>query len=97
MPAYIIAQVTVHDPAEYQKYITGFGAAFAPFEGRVLVAADGVEVFEGTWPQARTVVLEFPSAEHAKRWYNSPGYQAIIQHRFKGATSNLVLAEGWRG
>jgi uncharacterized protein (DUF1330 family) len=43
------------------------------------------------------VVLEFPSAEHAKRWYNSPGYQAIIQHRLKGATANLVLAEGWTG
>ena len=95
MPAYVIAQVTVHDPVEYQKYMAGFAPAFAPHEGRVLVAADEVEVIEGTWPRTRTVVLEFPSAEHAKRWYDSPAYQSILQHRLKAANSNLVLAPGF--
>ena len=33
MPAYLIGQVTIHDPAEYEKYLTGFMEAFAPFEG----------------------------------------------------------------
>ncbi len=94
MPAYVIGQVTVHDPTEFQKYLDGFFKAFAPFEGRVLVASQDVEVIEGTWPKTRTVVLEFPSIDHARRWYNSPEYNAIAQHRFKAATSNLVLAEG---
>jgi len=95
MPAYVIGQVTVHDPAEYQKYLAGFMGAFTPFEGRVLVAAEDVEVVEGTWPRTRTVVLEFPSMEHARRWYKSPAYQSVAQHRFKAATSNLVLAPGF--
>jgi uncharacterized protein (DUF1330 family) len=94
MPAYLVGQVTVHDLAEYNKYLAGFVEAFAPFEGRVLVAADQVEVIEGAWPKTRTVVLEFPSMDHAKRWYNSPAYQAVAQHRFKAATSNIILAEG---
>jgi len=97
MPAYLIAQVTIHDPAVYEKYVAGFMDAFAPFGGRVLVAAEDVEVLEGTWPRARTVVLEFPSMEQAKRWYKSPNYQAIAQHRFKAATSSLVLAGGFEG
>ena len=92
MPAYLIGQVTVHDSAEYDKYLAGFMDAFAPFDGRVLVATEDVEVLEGTWPRTRTVVLEFPSMAHAKRWYESPNYQAIAQHRFKAATSNLVFA-----
>jgi uncharacterized protein (DUF1330 family) len=95
MPAYVIAQVTVHDSAEYEKYLAGFMDAFTPFEGRVLVAANDVEVLEGAWPRTRTVVLEFPSMEHARGWYKSPAYQAIAQHRFKAATSNVVLAHGF--
>lgn len=97
MPAYIVGQVSVHDLVEYNKYLAGFFEAFAPFEGRVLVASDQVDVIEGEWPKTRTVVLEFPSMDHAKRWYNSPAYQAVAQHRFKAATSNLILTEGWKG
>jgi len=66
-----------------------------PHLGRVLVAADHVDVLEGTWLQTHTVVLEFPSMEHARRWYESPGYRSIVQHRFKAATSNLVLVRGY--
>jgi uncharacterized protein (DUF1330 family) len=66
MPAYVIGQVTVHDSAEYEKYLAGFMDAFAPFDGRVLVAANDVDVLEGMWPRTRTVVLEFPSMEHAQ-------------------------------
>src|SRR5215467_3687672 len=60
---------------------------FAPFEGRVLVASDQAEVIEGIWPKTRTVVVEFPSIDHGKLWYNPPSYKAIIQPRFKAATS----------
>lgn len=95
MTVYLIAQVTIHDPAEYEKYVAGFMDAIAPFDARLLVVAEKVEVLEGTWPQARTVVIEFPSMEHAKRWYQSPKYQSIAQHRFKAATTNLVLATGF--
>ena len=95
MPAYLIGQVTIHDSAEYDKYVAGFMDAFAPFDGRVLVATEDVEVLEGAWPRTRTVVLEFPSMAHAKRWYESPNYQAIAQHRFKAATANLILAGGF--
>jgi uncharacterized protein (DUF1330 family) len=95
MAAYLIGQVTVHDSAEFEKYVAGFMEVTAPFEGRPLVATDDFEVLEGSWPRTRTVVLEFPSMEHAKRWYESPGYQAIAQHRFKSSTSNLILAGGF--
>lgn len=95
MPAYLIAQVTVHDPVGYEKYLAGFADIFAPYKGRVLVATEAVEVMEGAWPKTRTVVLEFPSMDDAKRWYKSPAYQALVQHRFKAATANLVFAEGW--
>jgi uncharacterized protein (DUF1330 family) len=97
MPAYLIGQVSIHDPAEYERYLTGFMDAFVPFDGRVLVAAKDVEVLEGTWPRTRTVVLAFPSMDHARRWYESPQYQSIVQHRFKAATANMILADRFEG
>ena len=95
MPAYLIGQVMVHDSAEYNQYMAGFMDAFAPFGGRILVATEDAEVLEGEWPRARTVVLEFPSLAQAKSWYQSPKYQAIMQHRLRGAKSSLVLANGF--
>jgi uncharacterized protein (DUF1330 family) len=95
MPAYVIGQVTVHDPAEYGKYMAGFMDAFAPFGGRILAAAENVEVLEGEWPRTRTVILEFPSMAQAKGWYESAKYQALMQHRFKAAKSNLIRVNGF--
>ena len=90
-------QITINDHVEYQKYLVGVMDTFAPFEGRVLAAADDVAVLEGAWPATRTVVLEFPSMDHARRWCEPPKYRAIVQHRFNAARTNLVLAKGFEG
>ncbi|MCX6958126.1 MAG: DUF1330 domain-containing protein [Verrucomicrobiae bacterium] len=95
MPAYIIGQVTVHDSVEYGKYLSNFMPAFTPFSGRVIVASEDTEVIEGQWPCTRTVILEFPTKDHAKRWYDSEKYQKVAKHRFKAATANVVLANGF--
>jgi uncharacterized protein (DUF1330 family) len=39
-------------------------------------------------------VLEFPSVEQAKRWYDSEEYRPLKAMRFKASKSNLVLVEG---
>jgi uncharacterized protein (DUF1330 family) len=40
------------------------------------------------------VVLEFPSLEQAKRWYNSEEYRAPKALRFKTAKCKMILVEG---
>jgi uncharacterized protein (DUF1330 family) len=42
----------------------------------------------------RIVVLEFPSYEKAKDWYESPQYREALAIRQSCATASLVLAEG---
>src|SRR5262249_1588517 len=49
---------------------------------------------EGQWHPKRLVVLEFPSVEQAKRWYDSEEYRPLKAMRFKASKSNLVLVEG---
>jgi uncharacterized protein (DUF1330 family) len=58
-------------------------AAYAPFEQLEGDAVDGA------------AVVEFPSMELAKTWYNSPAYRAIMHHRQQGARYiGLLMEEG---
>lgn len=97
MFGYIIAGINVHDPREYREYLAGFMDAFKQYDGEILVATDNSEVLEGEWPAERTVVLKFPSVDRAREWYQSEKYQRIAQHRFRAATSNVILADGFVG
>jgi uncharacterized protein (DUF1330 family) len=40
------------------------------------------------------VVLEFPSLEQARRWYNSEEYRGPKALRLKTAKSKMILVEG---
>jgi uncharacterized protein (DUF1330 family) len=66
------------------------------FEGhpiKVLAAYGTQQVLEGPAPEG-VVIVEFPTTTAAREWYDGPAYQAITQHRFKGASYRAVLVEG---
>jgi Domain of unknown function (DUF1330) len=52
------------------------------------------QLLEGEGPVEGVVVAEFPSMEEAKRWYDSPGYVAVRQHRMRGAKYLGLLVDG---
>ena len=58
-----------------------------------IVCGGAAETLEGS-PPARIVVIEFPDVAAARRFYDSPGYQAIVGIRQKAANSRVVLVEG---
>ena len=90
----MIATITIHDPEEYKHYIQGFRAMFGGYKGEVLVVEESPQVLEGEWPFTRTAVIRFEDEAEAKRWYDSPEYRAAASHRFKSATTNLIMAKG---
>jgi len=51
-------------------------------------------VLEGEWQPKRLVVVEFDDLETAKRFYESPEYQAAIRLREGAAKLNMVAVEG---
>lgn len=97
MSVYIVAQITIHDRAEYARYEEGFLGVFQRFKGELLAVSENPAVVEGAWPCTRTVLMRFPSQDEAERWYRSPDYQAIAQHRLRASTGNAVIVEGWTG
>ena len=95
MPAYLIGNIEVTDPAAYEEYKKGVGATVTAYGGRSLVRPGGaMEVLEGDWTSMRLVILEFPSAAKLKAWYNSPEYRPLLQIRLRSAKSSLVMVEG---
>jgi uncharacterized protein (DUF1330 family) len=94
MPAYILAEVNVTNPAGYEAYRPLAGASVAQYGGRFLVRGGKAELIEGTQEPARLVVIEFPDAAAAKRWYNSPEYQEALKIRLANSTGRVLLVEG---
>jgi uncharacterized protein (DUF1330 family) len=95
MSAYVIAQIKWNDQEQYKKYIEAFYPLLESHGGTVLVATeDQTEVIEGSWSLPGTVVMRFPSVDHARAWMADPDYPAVAGIRHGAAETNLVLAEG---
>src|SRR5438552_13385456 len=91
MPAYLIANVTVQDAATFEEYRRQVPATIAKHGGRYLVRGGRVERLEGTWNPSRLVVLEFPSMEHARRWYDGEEYCGPKALRMRCAVTDAVF------
>jgi len=94
MPAYVIADIDVHDATKFEDYKKLSGPSGAPFGAKYLVRGGKVEGLEGSWLPKRFVVIEFPSVEQAKAWWNSQAYGEAKGIRQSCATSNFILVEG---
>lgn len=94
MPAYLIADVDVTDPVQYEQYKKLAPPAIAQYGGRYLVRGGAHETMEGTWVPRRLVILEFPDMARARAFYESPEYAAARAARKNAATGNFVIVEG---
>ena len=94
MPAYLIADVEVLDPTGYEEYRKQVPATIAAFGGRYLARGGALTVLEGSWSPKRGVILEFPSLDRLKAWYDSPAYVPLRALRERTTKSNLVMIDG---
>lgn len=90
---YLIAHVTVSDPAAFSAYARAAGEAMQDFNPKIVAWSGQYENLEGETHE-RHVVFEFASFDEAKRFYNSPKYQAAKLLRAGAASGTFVLVEG---
>jgi len=74
----------VQEPAK-KAYILG---------GHFLARGGRTATLEGPPAKSRVVVIEFPSFDRAKQFYDSPEYVAARKVRAGAATAQFVLVEG---
>ena len=94
MSAYVIANVDVHDPQAYEAYRCRTRETIEAHGGRFIVRGGDIDVLEGEPNVRRLVVIEFPDKEAARRWYDSPEYQAILPLRTSTSDGALFIVDG---
>ena len=97
MTTNIIVDIQVTDPIGYEEYKKLTPAAIAAYDGRFVVRGAPAESLEGDWHPERMVVLEFPSVERAKEWWNSEIYTKAKVIRQRSAFTKMLVVDGVGG
>jgi len=92
--AYVLVQVDVTNPQQYGEYMKLSPGIIEKFGGQFIARGGRTEILEGTPSKARIVVVEFPSFERAREFYNSAEYEAARKVRAGAATAQFTLVEG---
>ncbi|MBD0298336.1 MAG: DUF1330 domain-containing protein [Flavisolibacter sp.] len=95
MPAFVIVDVQIDEPEEYEEYKKLTPASIAAYEGKFIVRGGKTETLEGSWQPQRMVVLQFPSVERAKEWWHSTEYAAAKAIRQRTAHTKMIVVEGY--
>ncbi len=94
MPAYVVVEITVNDAENYERYKQLAPPSIAAYGGRYLVRGGKTETLEGEWNPPRFVILEFPTAQQARAWWESPEYAPAKALRQESAGTEMILVEG---
>ena len=92
MAAYFIFVHKVTDADKLNNdYLPKAVESLGPYAPEILAVDQNIEVIEGDSGDTRTVVLKFKDRDEAKRWYNSPEYQAVVDLRLNSITGGRAF------
>jgi uncharacterized protein (DUF1330 family) len=94
MPAYVIFDVEIRDPARYQDFMSQVKPALQAVGAKYLARGGAHKVYGGDWSPRRIVILEFPSVAVWEAFYRGPVYQGLKHIRDECSSARLVSVEG---
>ena len=95
MPTYIVGDIQITDLAPYQAHIPRALASIARFSGRVVAGGGSkVDLLEGDPSPEWVFIIEFPTADAARRWYRSDDYEEALKVRQSASHGRVFLIEG---
>ena len=94
MPAYMIVNVTIEDPAVYEEYKNKVPAFVRKHGGEYLARGGNFVVLEGSWKPSRLAVFRFPNVACTEALYNDPEYQPLKALRQRVSNMDIVVVEG---
>jgi uncharacterized protein (DUF1330 family) len=95
MPAYVFVVIEkINNAAKMAEYRTLGMSTLQETSVRYRIRPSSpVELLEGE-PIQGIVLLEFPSLQEARDWYDSPLYQEALKFRREGAICHAFMVEG---
>lgn len=94
MAAYIIVDVVVTDPEGFAAYRELAPSTVAAYGGKYLARGGALTPLEGGWDPQRISVLEVPSAEQARAWWDSAEYAEAKALRQRTTETKMLIVEG---
>ena len=97
MTAYMVAQVQILDPEQWERYKEIAAREIARHGGRYLARGASPEVEEADWNQPEDLqinIVAFPSLEQAHAWYSSPEYAKALAFRQVAVQRRLFFVQG---
>jgi len=93
-PAYLVADITVHDAERYRDYLASVPNLIEEYGGEFLVRGGNPLVLEGDWSPSRFIIMEFPDRETILTYQNDPEYLQYKSIRQAVTDSNLIVVDG---
>ena len=90
MPAYAIGQIRWEEARGPERYVKGVQQSLKLFGGKYLAFAQPT-VIEGTMPSAYIAIVEFPSLDAAKQFYESVEYSLARKIRAISAKTDWAV------
>ena len=98
MAAYVISEVEVLDQAQGQRYRELAAVSIGHYGGRYIVRGADPQVPEGSWvTDQRVVIVEFPTMEQLRDWYDSAEYAEARALRQTALSRRLLFVQGVEG
>lgn len=94
-PAYIVGRVNVTDWDTYREYMKRTPKIISQSGGRFIARGADIHTLEGAPETSRMVIIEFPSNEKAKAFYQSDAYRRARQIRANAAEAQFVVLDGF--
>ena len=94
MSVYVVAQGRIENRKMLDEYVAKVIPTIQSGGGRILAFDESPEVVEGEIEHPRTVILEFPSREAFRAWYDSDDYQAMLPLRLESTPGSLIVVNG---
>ena len=94
MSAYVIARIEITDWDRYREYVKATPAVIAKFGGRFIARGGETITLEGPAEKRRVVLIEFPSLDRARAFYDSLEYREVMKLREGAADASLVAIAG---
>lgn len=95
MATYLIVDTLLDKPEQYEEYKLKAKPLVEHFGGEYLARGGALSLKEtDLWSPTRMVLVRFPDAEAANRFYDSAEYQAILPISRAAARRTMVMLEG---
>ena len=95
MAAYLVVDTLLDNPERYEQYKLRAKPLVEQYGGEYLARGGNMTLKEtDLWTPSRLVLIRFPDAETANRFYDSAEYQEALQISNKSARRTMIVLEG---